>query len=176
MNSRHGTLKRPSVAPLFICGVLGSPGALAVDSQSYIINLKADVPSDSFQVIPVESGWINQTQYMEYDIPTKKLHAIEKQFQYKNTTGGIQATLINTDASGKVVLSNGKETIPLTVIFNGVALSPEVAVVVTSADAKAGGRTMLRITQANDNALTNEGSFTGQVAMIFEPLIESHSS
>lgn len=172
MKLGHSTLKKPLVASLFICGMLSNSAALAASSQNYTINLQADVPSDSFHVIPVESGWIHQTQYMEYDIPTKKLHAFEKQFQYKNTTGGIQAKLTNTDASGKAVLSNGKETIPLSVTFNGVPLNQTAAIVVGSAPAKAGGRTALKITQADEKALTSEGSFTGQVEMLFEPLID----
>jgi len=176
MNLGYDTFKKPLVASFCLCGLLSSFAALATSSQSYTVELQADVPSDSFQVIPVESGWINQTQYMEYDIPTKKLHAFEKQFQYKNTAGGIQATLTNTDASGEAVLSNGKETIPLAITFNGVKLSQKTATVVASAAAKAGGRTALKITQANDKALTNEGSFTGQVAMVFEPLIDNSSS
>lgn len=173
MNIRHPVLKKHWVASLCLCLLPGSLTALAASSQSYTIELQADVPSDSFQVVPVESGWINQTQRMKYDTPTKKLHAFEKQFQYKNTAGGIQATLTNTDASGKIVLSDGKETIPLTITFNGVPLSQKAAMVVASEAAKAGGRTALKITQANGKPLTNEGSFTEQVAMVFEPLIEN---
>ena len=104
--------------------VLGSTTAMAANQQSYNIDVFAHVPSDDFQVEPVESGWINQAQEIEYDITTSKLKAFEKQFQYKNVSGGIQATLMNTDSNGDAILSNGTDIIPLKVepvrLFFGV--------------------------------------------------------
>lgn len=43
--------------------------------------------------------------------------------------------------------------------------------VVEAAAAKAGGRTALRIAQEDDKALDVNGSFTGSVSMIFEPVV-----
>lgn len=163
---RHKTL----AAALVSCAFLGGATAHAADSQSYTINLTATVPSDAFQVIPVDTGWINQTQDMGYDIATSKLQVFEKQFQYKNTSGGIQATLTgNLNTDGKPQLSNGTDVIPLEVTFNNVSLSNTATTVVTDSAAQAGGRTALKISQASDAALTVNGSFTGSVAMIFEP-------
>lgn len=156
---------------LVSAAILSSACAYAVNQQSYTINLKADIPSDAFQVVPVENGWINQTQTMGYDLNTMKLQTFEKQFQFKNTSGGIQAMLTNTDSNGDAILSNGNDIIPLKVEFNGVQLSDSTQVVVDDATAKVGGRTMLRISQADKNALAVNGSFTGQVAMIFEEAI-----
>lgn len=164
---------KKSLSVVFIsCAALGSIGAHAADEQRYAIDLTATIPTEAFQVIPVESGWVNQTQEMVYDLGTSKLQDFSKQFQYKNTSGGIQATLTNTDSTGKAILSNGTDTIPLAVTFNGVALNNTAATVVNAADAKTGGRTNLRITQQDDKPLTVTGSFTGQVAMVFEPVIE----
>ncbi|AGN85911.1 MULTISPECIES: CS1 type fimbrial major subunit [Enterobacteriaceae] len=148
--------------------VLGSTTAMAANQQSYNIDVFAHVPSDDFQVEPVESGWINQAQEIEYDITTSKLKAFEKQFQYKNVSGGIQATLMNTDSNGDAILSNGTDIIPLKVEFNGVELSDTAQTVVDDTTAKAGGRTTLRISQSDSKALTVQGDFTGQVAMMFE--------
>lgn len=159
-----------SLTALAIFASFGITAAHAVDAQSYTISLTANVPSDNFHVIPVNAGWIGQTQDMGYDIATSRLHVFERQFQYKNTSGGIQATLtdyLNTEGSPQ--LSNGTDVIPLAVSFNGVALSKTATAVVTADAAKAGGRTALRITQADDQPLTVNGSFTGSVAMIFEP-------
>lgn len=164
-------LKKSLSAILMSCAALGSMAVHAADEQRYAIDLTATIPTEEFQVIPVESGWVNQTQEMVYDLGTKKLQDFSKQFQYKNTSGGIQATLTNTDSKGTAILSNGKDTIPLTVTFNGVALSNTTNTVVDAADAKAGGRTNLRITQKTDTPLTVTGSFTGQVAMVFEPVV-----
>ncbi|MBS7785660.1 CS1 type fimbrial major subunit, partial [Providencia stuartii] len=75
------------------------------------------------------------------------------------------------DSTGTAILSNGTDIIPLTVIFNGVSLSNTANTVVDAADAKAGGRANLRITQKTDTPLTVTGSFTGQVAMVFEPAL-----
>ncbi|HHR6443034.1 TPA: CS1 type fimbrial major subunit [Providencia alcalifaciens] len=164
-------LKKSLMVTLLSGATFASMFANAADEQSYTIELSATIPAETFQVIPVESGWINQTQEMVYDLGTKKLQAFSKQFQYKNTSGGIQATLTNTDAKGDPLLSNGSEIIPLAVTFNGVKLSNEAALVVAADQAKAGGRTDLRITQKENKELTKAGSFTGQVSMVFEPAL-----
>lgn len=169
MNRRSYFITKPLVAALLSCAALAG-AAHASDSQSYTINLSATVPSDAFQVIPVESGWIDQTQDMGYDIASSKLQVFEKQFQYKNTSGAIQATLTgNLNSDGKPQLSNGNDVIPLTVSFNNIPLTKTSTEVVSKDAAKAGGRTALKISQADDAALTVSGLFTGSVAMIFEP-------
>jgi len=161
-------------AAVFSCAALGLSAANAADPQSYTINLKASVPDDTFHVIPVENGWINQTQDMGYDIATSKLQVFEKQFQYKNTDGGIQATLTgNLNTDGKPQLSNGTDIIPLKVTFNHIALSKTATTVVTAANAKTGGRTALSIAQEDEKPLTVHGSFTGSVSMIFEPVVNT---
>ncbi|MFJ5855925.1 CS1 type fimbrial major subunit [Enterobacter cancerogenus] len=172
MKRNFSALNTSLTAALFSCVALGSVAAHAADSQSYTINLTATVPSDSFQVIPVDAGWIDQTQDMGFDIATSKLKVFEKQFQYKNTAGGIQATLTgNLSTDGKPQLSNGNDVIPLAVSFNNVALSKTATTVVAVDAAKAGGRTALKISQAEDKALDVNGSFTGSVSMIFEPVV-----
>lgn len=172
MKRNFSVLNKSLAAALFSCAALGGVAAHAADKQSYIINLTANVPSDSFQVIPVDAGWIDQAQDMGYDIATRKLREFRKDFQYKNSAGGIQATLTgNLNSDGKPQLSNGTDVIPLSVIFNNVALSRTATTVVEAAAAKAGGRTALRIAQADDMALDVSGSFTGSVSMIFEPVV-----
>lgn len=164
-------LKKSLMVTLLSGATFASMFANAADEQRYTIELSATIPSEAFQVIPVESGWINQTQEMFYDLGTSKLQDFSKQFQYKNTSGGIQATLTNTDSNGDPILSNGSATIPLAVTFNGVKLSNKAATVVAADQAKVGGRTNLRITQKTDDALKVTGSFTGQVSMVFEPAL-----
>lgn len=172
MKRSFSVLNTSLTATLFSCAILGGAAAHAAESQSYTINLTATVPSDSFQVIPVDAGWINQTQDMGFDISTSKLNVFERHFQYKNTAGGIQATLTgNLSADGKPQLSNGTDVIPLAVSFNNVALSKTATTVVGAAAAKAGGRTALTISQAENKALDVNGSFTGSVSMIFEPVV-----
>lgn len=172
MKRNFSVLNKSLVVAILTCATFGTSVSQAADPQTYTINLTATVPSDSFQVIPVDAGWIDQTQDIGYDIATSKLQVFEKQFQYKNTAGGIQATLTgNLSADGKPQLSNGTDIIPLAVSFNNIALSKTAATVVTTDAAKAGGRTTLKITQDDDNALTVNGSFSGSVAMIFEPAV-----
>lgn len=174
MNLNPPSLKKTLTTALVSCIAFGSTLANAADTQSYTINLSATVPSENFQVIPVESGWVNQTQEMGYDIATNKLQIFEKQFQYKNTAGAIQATLTgNLNSDGKPQLSNGTDVIPLTVSFNNITLSKTAATVVSADAAKAGGRTALKISQDSDSALKVHGSFTGSVAMIFEPVVST---
>ncbi|UAN54646.1 adhesin (plasmid) [Serratia sp. JSRIV002] len=172
MKRNFSALNKSLAAALFSCAAFGVVAAHAADSQSYTINLTATIPSDSFQVIPVDAGWIDQTQDMGYDIATSKLRVFTKNFQYKNTAGGIQATLTgNLNSDGKPQLSNGTDVIPLSVSFNNVAISKTATTVVEAAAAKTGGRTALRIAQADDRALDVNGSFTGSVSMIFEPVV-----
>lgn len=175
MKSKLSVLNR-SLASLVACAAFVGVAAHAAGSQSYNINLTATIPADIFHVIPVDTGWISQTQEMGYDIAFSKLAVFEKQFQYKNTSGGIQATLTgNLNTDGKPQLSNGTDVIPLAVTFNGVALSKTAATVVASDAAKAGGRTALKISQADTAELKVSGSFTGSVAMIFEPTTDSEA-
>lgn len=170
MKSKFSVMNKSLVAAAVIFATFGV--AHAAESQSYTISLTASVPSDSFQVIPVDTGWIAQTQDMGYDIATRKLQVFERLFQYKNTAGAIQASLTgNLNTDGKPQLSNGTDVIPLAVMFNNVALSNETATVVTADAAKAGGRTALKISQADDASLTVSGSFTGSVSMLFEPVV-----
>ncbi|WP_197058908.1 CS1 type fimbrial major subunit [Enterobacter sp. Bisph1] len=174
MNANFSAMKKTMVAALFITTTFGGAVAHAAANtiESYTIQLKASVPSDDFHVIPVDSGWINQEQDMGYDISTSKLKVFDKQFQFKNTSGGIQATLSgNLNSAGKPQLSNGPDVIPLSVKFNNVALSKTAISVVSDADAKIGGRTSLIIAQDNDQPLTVNGDFTGSVGIIFEPAV-----
>ncbi|MBV4367483.1 CS1 type fimbrial major subunit [Erwinia sp. BNK-24-b] len=168
------TFKNTLAVALLSCAALGASVAHAAESQSYTINLTATVPSDNFQVLPVDTGWIDQTQTMGYDIASSKLQPFEKQFQYKNTAGAIQAKLTgNLNSDGKPQLSNGTAVIPLAVTFNNIAITKTAVPVVAAEAAKAGGRTALRITQAADTALEVNGYFTGSVAMIFEPVVDT---
>lgn len=172
MKRSFSVLNKSLAAALISCAVFGGVAAHAADSQSYTINLTATVPSDSFQVIPVDAGWIDQTQDMGYDIATNRLRVFEKQFQFRNTAGAIQATLTgNLSTDGKPQLSNGTDVIPLAVSFNNVALSQTATTVVGAASAQAGGRTALKIEQADNKALDVNGSFSGSVSMIFEPVV-----
>ncbi|HED3542982.1 TPA: adhesin [Enterobacter hormaechei subsp. hormaechei] len=170
--NRHFNVIKTTLAAAFISCAAMTGAANATESQSYTINLSATVPSDTFQVIPVDAGWNDQTQDMGYDIASSKLQIFEKPFQYKNTAGAIQATLTgNLNSDGKPQLSNGTDVIPLAVSFNNTPLSKTATEVVSESAAKAGGRTSLKITQADDAALTVNGMFTGSVAMIFEPVV-----
>lgn len=171
MNRQFNVIKTTLAAAFISCAAM-TGAANAAESQSYTINLSANIPSDTFHVIPVESGWIDQTQDMGYDIASRKLQIFEKQFQYKNTAGAIQATLTgNLNSDGKPHLSNGVENISLAVSFNNTPLSKTATEVVSESAAKAGGRTSLKISQDVDAELAVNGMFTGSVAMIFEPVV-----
>ena len=138
---------------------------------SYDISLKAEIPTENFHVIPVESGWIDQEQEMGYDFGSSSLKAFEKQFQFKNTSGAIQATLTDQLNAGVPQMSNGTDAIPLKVMFNNIEVTDKAATVVTESAAKVGGRTALRISQKDSTALTVTGKFTGVVAITFEPVV-----
>lgn len=150
----------------------------AADAESYDIKLKASIPADEFHVRPVDAGWIDQVQTMEFDVGTNRLQPIEKMFQYKNTAGAIQAQLdpasVGTDNSP--ILFNGNQTIPLSVTFNNTAITTTANTVVSEADANTGGRTNLKVAMKNDTPLalnTHAGEYTGTVSVIFEPAVSA---
>ena len=63
MNRQFNAIKTTLAAAFISCAAM-TGAANAAESQSYTINLSATVPSDTFQVIPVDAGWIDQTQDM----------------------------------------------------------------------------------------------------------------
>lgn len=159
-----------------------SASAGAASIEKYEVLLEASVPSDEFHVRPVENGWIGVRQVMEYDSGTKKLKPVDKVFQYKNTAGGIKATLLNTDANGAPVLYAGTgddKSIPLAVKFNNIPVTSAGVEVVSAEEAKGGGRTDLSISTASDTELlpaTYAGDYTGSVSINFEPVVAGSGS
>lgn len=163
------------LAGLTVCAAI-SGTVNAADVETFDVKLKASIPSDEFHVRPVDSGWIDQVQVMEFDVATSRLKPVDKVFQYKNTAGAIQAKLdpstVGTDNSP--ILFNGTQNIPLNVTFNNTAISTTAKTVVSSADANTGGRASLKIAMKNDSPLslnTYAGEYTGTVSVVFEPAV-----
>lgn len=171
----NAKLSKSLIAGVVACAAF-TGSAIAADVESYSIQLKASIPSSDFHVRPVEAGWIDQVQTMEYDLATNKLRPIDKLFQYKNTGGAIQASLDPnfTDSTGSSILFSGNQTIALKVMFNNQEVTTTATDVVTAADANTGGRTNLKIESAENTALlpsSHAGEYTGTVAIIFEPKV-----
>ena len=165
------TFKNTLAVALLSCAALGASVAHAA-SQNYTINLTATVPAHTFQVDPADSGWITQTQTMEFDATSRTLKPFEKQFNYKSTAGAIQANLTGSLTMGRAMISGSNGiVIPLTVKFNNTDLTKTTTTVVTAAAAKTGGTATLHIAPASSGELT-EGTYTGSVAMIFEPVVD----
>lgn len=172
MNAKYS---KSFIAAIVACAAF-SGAASAADVESYSIQLKASIPSSDFHVRPVEAGWIDQVQTMEYDLATNKLQPVNKLFQYKNTAGAIQASTDSnfTNASGDPILYSGSQTIPLKVMFNNSEVTTTAKDVVTVSDAATGGRASLKIESASTTNLlpaTHAGEYTGTVAIIFEPAV-----
>jgi len=167
------TFKNTLAVALLSCAALGASVVHAAENQSYTINLTATVPAHTFQVDPADSGWITQTQTMEFDATSRTLKPFEKQFQYKSTAGAIQAKLTGKLAMGRAMISSGSNgiVIPLNVKFNNTDLTNTTTTVVTAAAAKTGGTATLHIAPDSGAELT-EGTYTGSVAMIFEPVVD----
>lgn len=171
----NAKLSKSLIACAVACAAF-TGSATAADVESYSIQLKASIPSSDFHVRPVEAGWIDQVQTMEYDLATNRLLPVEKLFQYKNTAGAIQASLDAnfTDATGSSILYNGTQSIPLKVSFNNTEVTTTAKDVVTSSDASTGGRANLKIESDSSTTLlpgTHAGEYTGTVAIIFEPKV-----
>lgn len=154
-----------------VLAVLSATGfnANAANTESYDIKLEAKIPSEGFYVRPVDSSWTNEVQEMEYDIGTKTLKPVTKQFGFKNDGGSIKATLTDAvNSNGKSQLFNGNTAIPLTVKFNNVEVDSTGKTVVSETEAKTGGRTNLVISAEKNSDLTTAGDYTGTVSIVFD--------
>lgn len=144
-------------------GLLVSSSVMAAERLEHTVNVTAQIPTENFYVQPV-GNWINTSQILEYNVYTKQLAPLTKQFDIKSTIGPVSAFL-----SAPAVIASGANTIPLTVSLANTALSTTPAQILNKADAEVGKVVGLDIVAAAaPQAGYAPGNYQGVINMIFE--------
>ncbi|WP_419711845.1 CS1 type fimbrial major subunit [Pseudomonas sp. NFX224] len=148
-------------------GVMALVSALTFAArEERTFEVSVDIPTLGFYVIPAETNWIHLEQTLPFNIHTKTLEGLRKNFDVKHDTSAIEARL-----EAEPYLSNGRDdqNIYLRVSFNGQELShdPQPREVVSAAQAMAGGRFLLEIQPKVPGGGYRPGVYYGSVQLIF---------
>lgn len=134
--------------------------------EEHRFEVSVDIPTLGFYVIPAESDWIHLEQTLPWNIHTRSLEGLRKQFDVKHDTSAIHARL-----ESEPYLSNGRDeqNIYLLVSFNGKTLShaPQAVEVLSREQAVAGGRFALQIQPQVPAGGYKPGRYYGSVNLVF---------
>lgn len=134
--------------------------------EEHRFEVSVDIPTLGFYVIPAESDWIHREQVLPWNIHTRSLEGLRKNFDVKHDTSAIHARL-----ESEPYLSNGRDeqNIYLLVSFNGKTLShdPQPLEVLSREQAVAGGRFALQIQPKVPAGGYKPGRYYGNVNLVF---------
>ncbi|QAX86702.1 fimbrial assembly protein [Pseudomonas sp. DTU12.3] len=134
--------------------------------EEHRFEVSVDIPTLGFYVIPSETDWIHREQVLPWNVSSKSLGGLRKNFDVKHDTSAIEARL-----ESEPYLSNGHDTqnIYFRVSFNGVALSHAALPkqVLSLQQAVAGGRFPLEIQPIPPAGGYRPGTYHGNVQLIF---------
>lgn len=155
------------VAGASCLGVMALMSSLVFGArEQYRFEVSVDIPSLGFYVIPSEMNWIHLEQTLPWNVATKTLGGLRKNFDVRHDTSAIEARL-----ESQPYLSNGRpeQNIYLRVSFNGVELShdPLPRQVLSVAQAVAGGRFPLEIQPKVPAGGYKPGTYHGNVRVVF---------
>lgn len=158
-------IKQCTVATLMAATGLASLTVFAA-REEHSFEVSVTIPTRSFYIVPVDTGWIHREQILPWNVATSKLGNLRKYFDVRHDTSAIEARL-----DSQPYLSNGRpaEDIPLRVSFNGVELSHAVEprLVVSAADAAVGSRVLLEIEPLQPAGGYRAGDYYGNVLLLF---------
>ena len=148
-------------------GVMALVSSLAFAArEEHRFEVSVDIPTLGFYVIPAETDWIHREQILPWNLHTKSLEGLRKNFEVRHDTSAIAARL-----ESEPYLSNGRDdqNIYLRVSFNGQELSndPLPREVVSAEQAMAGGRFPLEIQPKVPAGGYKPGVYYGNVQVIF---------
>jgi hypothetical protein len=148
-------------------GVMALVSTLAFAArEEHRFEVSVDIPTLGFYVIPAEVDWIHREQVLPWNIHSKSLEGLRKNFDVRHDTSAIEARL-----EAEPYLSNGRDdqNIFLRVSFNGRELShdPRPREVVSADQAMAGGRFALEIQPKVPAGGYKPGQYFGNVQLIF---------
>ena len=158
-------IKQCTVAALLAATALTSLAALAA-REEHTFEVTVTVPTRSFYIVPVDTGWIHREQILPWNVATARLGSLRKYFDVRHDNSAIEARL-----EEQAYISNGHpaDDIALRVRFNGVELSHaiEPRLVVTAADAAVGSRVLLEIEPQQPPGGYRAGDYYGNVLLLF---------
>ncbi|WPN48170.1 MULTISPECIES: CS1 type fimbrial major subunit [unclassified Pseudomonas] len=154
-------------APLAILA-LGSSMAFGADESRQTINIIAKVPTTSFYVRP-SPGLTDQIQDMSPQSEDGALKDINGHFDMRATGAKIAGKLISSPV---LYAMNSNKQVLLKVTVNNKEMTLTSEEIVNEADSNDNFRALLNIT-TNTAGPVASGDYSGDVKMLFEPVITS---
>lgn len=133
--------------------------------EEHTFEVSVSIPTLDFYVLPVDPGFLEREQRMNWDLGREFLHPLRASFDVRNASGGIAARLGHEPA-----LSNGRDEIELSVILNNHPLTPINTVIVPESEARNGSRVPLQIEAIKPQDGFKAGEYYGSVQIIFDAL------
>ncbi|MFQ2312976.1 CS1 type fimbrial major subunit [Aeromonas dhakensis] len=153
-----------------VAGLLACSSVMADERVEHSVTVTAQIPTENFYVQPV-GEWINAPQRLEYNVYSKELAPLAKQFDIKSTIGPVNAFLTSPAA-----IVSGANQIPLSVSVAGHVLTTTSQEIMGSADSATGKIVGLDIVaDAAPSTGYAPGNYQGVVGMMFEsaaPIVE----
>ena len=135
----------------------------AIERETFEVSVV--IPTRSFYVHPVQTGWIHLEQRLPYNSITGELGALSKHYRVSNTNGAVGARLAEP-----AYLSNGHERIDLRVVFHNVQLNLQTQQVATASEAGGWLQVDLDISAIKPDGGYRPGQYHGTVNIVFEAL------
>lgn len=141
-----------------------TPAAWAERDASSIINIKAQIPTQSFHVLPANPEF-GRDETLNYNPLSGSLSSLRQMYSVKNTDGSVHAYI----EGGPIPLFNGNmdQNIALTTSFNGVVLTGTPKEVVTDDASTVGIHANMDIVPATPGADVS-GLYTASYTVIFD--------
>ena len=155
-------LKQFVTAASLTAAALTSSLAFAADDARSAIHITADIPTNSFHVLPRNPNF-GKDEYMGYNPASSTLNPLRQVFDVKNTDGSVHAYI----DGGPQSLSNGSNDIALTTTFNGVTLTATPQEVVDDASSNGGTAADMLISAAKPLA-NQTGRYVADMTVIFD--------
>jgi hypothetical protein len=139
----------------------------AADRENITIQMKADIPTANFHVRQPSGEDFNREQVLQWNLAKQQLESWNNHLEVLNAQGAINAKL---DYEAKLIGPSGKK-IDLIVKVNNKKVETTGGEVVSKAEAQAGRKVdfVIEPVALADDAKHDTGTYTGTVALIFEP-------
>lgn len=141
---------------------LGSSAVMAANDASTIINIRADIPTKQFHAQPLDPNF-GRDEVMNYNTITEQLSQLSTVYTLKNNAGSIAAYL----QDGPATLSNGSDSIPLTISLGNVTLTGTAQEVAGEAESDPGLQKTMLI-KADKPTTEQTGLYTTVATVIFD--------
>ncbi|MFK7608428.1 MULTISPECIES: CS1 type fimbrial major subunit [unclassified Pseudomonas] len=158
------TKTAPHVSRSLLALLIVTPAAWAERDASSVINIKAQIPTQSFHVLPANPEF-GRDETLNYNPLSGSLSSLRQMYSVKNTDGSVHAYI----EGGPIPLFNGNmdQNIALTTSFNGVVLTGTPKEVVTDDASTVGIHANMDIVPATPGADVS-GLYTASYTVIFD--------